>query len=279
MEKSLTNDTSYLEYIDTTSAQGMSREDIPKEYESSKKTSAISKPNKEKPKYINDKIIKDDEFKNVEKGETPKYINEKTIKPGGEFKKYEKETSSKIMKYEKQDIVDNIVKNITGQIIYAINDTMLVGRTDKVNMAISSEIDRKKIISEVKTFNEQNTIIENIRISPIMRAKLIDPTGINFKIVPISEEEQFLEDSDYTLWTWNVTPITKGNNKLLLSIDIIVKDKSKSIKVYDGTIYVYSDDTIFDKIIDFISNYWEFIVGTILIPLIIFLYDRFKNKK
>lgn len=174
-----------------------------------------------------------------------------------------------------QDAVDNI-----GKINYVIQDTMVIGITNEVNMTISGkEVEQKVIIDGVSTFNEHNIYTSDIRITPIMKARLVDPTGVNFRIIPTTEEEQFLEKNDYTLWTWNVTPLTKGNNKLSLSVDVIVNDKSKNIKVYDGIIYVYSDETIISKIINFLTDNWEFIVGTILIPLLVYMYSKIKKRR
>ena len=73
--------------------------------------------------------------------------------------------------------------------------------------------------------------------------------------------------------------MNQGNNKLAIAVDIVVNDKSKSIKVYDGEIYVYSDETFLHKVWSFIMEYLEFVVGTILIPIIIFIYTSIKNKK
>lgn len=180
---------------------------------------------------------------------------------------------------DEQNIFDNSVKNIIGKINYVIQDTMIVGITNKVNMTISNKnISQQSIINGVPTFNNNNLYTSDIRTTPIMKARLIDPKDINFKIVPLSEEEQFIENNDYTVWTWNVTPLTKGNDQLSLIVDIVIDDKSKNIKVYDGVIYVYSNETVIDKITEFLLTNWEFIVGTILIPLIVYLYSKFGKK-
>jgi hypothetical protein len=166
-----------------------------------------------------------------------------------------------------------------GDINYVVNDTMVIGVTTEVNMTISHNVDIEEIINDVETFNEDNVVSEEIRIAPVMRAKLIDPSGVNFRIIPTTNEEQFLEDEEFTLWTWNVTPLLKGDNELELVVDIIIDDRSKSIQVFDGVIYVYSDDSILDIIIDFINNNWTYLLSTLIIPLFLFFYKKGKNKK
>jgi len=177
----------------------------------------------------------------------------------------------------------DIKKNVTiyeyynyGDINYILNDTMIVGKTNIVNMTISKNISQEIIINSVETFSESNIHTDIIRISPIIQAKLIDPTGINFKIVNITNEIQLIEKGDFTKWEWNVTPLNKGNNKLILTINIILNDRSKNIKVYEDFIYVYSDKSIFDIILDFFIMYWKWILSTLIIPLILFFYKKIK---
>jgi len=173
-----------------------------------------------------------------------------------------------------EDILNTITK---GDINYVVNDTMIVGTMTEVNMTISQGVTKEKIISEVESFNRSNLRTDSIRISPVMRARLIDPSdGVNFRIVSKTNDEQFLEFGDYTRWTWNVTPLVKGNNSLSLVVDIMFNDKSKSIQVYDGVIYVYSDKTFFQKLWIFFIKNWQYIFSSLLIPILIFLY---KNNK
>lgn len=166
-----------------------------------------------------------------------------------------------------------------GDINYVVDDTMLIGITTEVNMTISHFVDIETIIEEIETFTEENIHSEQIRIAPVMRAKLIDPTGINFRIISTTNDEQFLEDGDFTLWTWNVTPLLKGENELELVVDIIIDDKSKSIQVFDGVIHVYSDDSFFEIIFNFISKNWMFLLSSLIIPFFVFLYKMKYGKK
>jgi hypothetical protein len=167
-----------------------------------------------------------------------------------------------------------------GDINYVIQDTMIVGVINEVNVTISKGVDIKTIIADVKTFTESNLRTDTVRISPVMRARLIDPSnGINFIIASKTNAEQFLEVGDYTRWTWDVTPLNKGNNKLSLAIDVMYGTNSKSYQVYDGLIYVYSNETFFQKITKFILKNWQFILSSLLLPFGIFLYNKYKNKK
>ncbi len=167
-----------------------------------------------------------------------------------------------------------------GNINYVIQDTMIVGVINEVNVTISKGVDIKTIIADVKTFTESNLHTDTVRISPVMRARLVDPSnGINFIIAPKTNAEQFLEIGDYTRWTWDVTPLNKGKNKLSLIVDVMYGTNSKSYQVYDGLIYVYSNETFFQKITKFLSKNWQYILSSLLIPFGVFLYNRYKKKK
>lgn len=166
-----------------------------------------------------------------------------------------------------------------GDINYIMEDTMVVGKSTIVNMTISDSIDRGIIINQIESFTEENTITTTIRIAPVMRAKLVDPSGgENFTIVPITEEEQLIENNEFTKWEWDVTPLKEGNNKLKLTVDIIIDDKTKNVEVYEDFIYVYSDKTWWNNFVDFMGENWKWFLSTLIIPLLIWLYkSRKKN--
>ena len=167
-----------------------------------------------------------------------------------------------------------------GDINYVVQDTMIIGVINEVNMTISKGVDIKTIIKDVKTFTESNLHTDSVRIAPVMRARLVDPSnGINFIVTPKTNAEQFLEIGDYTRWTWDVTPLKKGNDKLSLVVDVMYGDKVKSYQVYDGIIYVYSNETFFQKFTKFLSNNWQYLLSTLLLPFGIFLYNRYKKRK
>ncbi|MDT8337193.1 MAG: hypothetical protein RQ856_05120 [Candidatus Izemoplasmatales bacterium] len=166
-----------------------------------------------------------------------------------------------------------------GDINYIMEDTMIVNKSTIINMTISESIDREEIIEEIESFTEENTITNVIRIAPVMRAKLVDPSGgENFTIVPITSEEQLIENDEFTKWEWDVTPLKEGNNKLKLTVDIIIEDRTKNIEVYEDFIYVYSDKTWWDNFVDFMGENWQWFLSTLIIPLLIWFYKIKKRK-
>lgn len=166
-----------------------------------------------------------------------------------------------------------------GDINYIMEDTMIVGKPTIVNMTISENVKRDTIIEKVSTFTEENLVTNTIRISPVMRAKLIDPTDMNFTIISITPQEQLIENNEFTKWEWSVTPLNKGNHKLKLTVDIIYGDVSKNVEVYEDFIYVYSDIPWWKITLNFIFEYWKWFVSSIFIPIGIWIYKKIRKKK
>lgn len=169
--------------------------------------------------------------------------------------------------------------NKIGDIIHLIEDTMFYGITDTIELTVSYNTPVNFIIERVGTFHNtrrDNIIIQKIRITPVMEAKLIDPTNGNFQIIPITDQTQIIEyeDDTYTLWQWRVTPLTGGMKNLVLNVNMIVGDHTKSIKIYEDKIYVHI--TRADKFWIWIKLNWTYLTYAIgLITAILgFLYKE-----
>ena len=177
-------------------------------------------------------------------------------------------------------IINNKAKNI-GEIKHLVKDTMRYGKLDTVELTVSYNCPISIITPDVVTFQHtptSNIITTTTLLTPTMRARLIDPSGNSFFIVPITDTVQIVEmkDNTYTLWQWMVTPKRGGNQELIFSVDMIVGNNTKSIKTYQDKIYVYiSPWTI---IWNWISNYWEYITGVVSGLFAIFLaWDQIKK--
>ena len=173
-------------------------------------------------------------------------------------------------------------KDNQGDISYIIKDTMIVGEPTKVQLTISKNVAIKEVINSTETFTSiENIQTDKIRIERKMQAKLIDPVTGNFTISSITSGVQIIENNEITTWEWEVTPLKKGNNKLVLSIDILIDgDIGKTVKVYDGFIYVYSDLTFFEKVKIFFKEKFDYkwLFSTLIIPLFLYFYKRRKKK-
>jgi len=200
----------------------------------------------------------------------------------------EKETEIKndiLVEDETAEKVENIKPKLViledasyGDINYVMKDTMLVGKTTIVNVTISESVSNDIIVDKVKSFTNENITTQVIRIAPLMRARLVDPTNENFTIVSISPDEQLVENDDFTKWEWDVTALKEGSNKLKLTVDVIYDSGSKNVEVFEDFIYVYSDRTWWDNFIDFMDENWKWFLSTLMIPFVIYIYKSRKKK-
>lgn len=181
----------------------------------------------------------------------------------------------KIIKEE--DPFDKQFKYI-GDITHVVNDTMIFGKPHPVDLVISYKTPIDIISQEVESFrrNPNNLNTQKIKITPLMKAKLIDPTKNSFQIIPITDSIQQvdMEEGTYTMWLWKVIPIRGGSNELVLNVDIIIGDNKKSLKIYNDIIYV--EIKTIDKITGWIERNWKYvtyIISTIGI-IIAWLYKE-----
>jgi len=170
---------------------------------------------------------------------------------------------------------DIIIKTNTGLMYHIKYDTMFVGISKEFNLIISKKVLSNNTINEIFT---SQPISKKIKVSNKIKTGLVDPVGTNFDIVYIgSETKQFL-DSSYNIWTWYVTPLVKGENKLILYVEIFEDGEINGHKTYTDIITVISNDNIITKILIFFKTYWQWFIGSIILPFIFFMWKSKKNK-
>ena len=215
----------------------------------------------------------------IEELEVEEVIEELEVEETSAYKIIETDVKS-IETVEAQTIEDLQIQTYnTGQISYNKKDTMTTNEQSEIVLTISNELTFNEIIDTVESFNN-STHSETIRVSKKMTVTLIDPSGgVNFLIVS-KNNTQYIEDGrNFSKWSWYVTPLKTGSNKLILSVDIHIDDTNKNIKTYDDDIVVVSNDSIIDVLINFYLTYWQWIIGTIILPFIIFIWKKRGKKK
>jgi hypothetical protein len=127
--------------------------------------------------------------------------------------------------------------------------------------------------------NNNNLTVRNIRVGNTMEVKLVETNSSeeNFKINSLSSGVQSVEDdSSYTTWEWSVRPVKSGLHKLKMIVVIKGEGFTKDIPVYEDDIYIQSSTRFF--VSQFVSKNWQWLAGSIIIPLIVFFWKR-KDKK
>ena len=116
-----------------------------------------------------------------------------------------------------------------------------------------------------------------VSISQIVIASLSAP---DFIIEQVTPEEQAVAQSVPTEWLWTLIPKSTGKNEIKLSITAIVKIDNKEykyhIKTYETTIVIEVKPQ--QVILDWLAKYWQWLFSTLLLPLGLYLYKRYKKE-
>jgi hypothetical protein len=172
-----------------------------------------------------------------------------------------------------------IDKLVTGKLAYSIPDTMKVGKVYKAVVSATEALNDSILFMNL---DSSEFIKKEIKIFSKVKASLIDPSnGKKFTIMALNSEEQFVDATSNTTWAWNITPIKKGENELMLRVTVkilsYVGEVQKDVPVFEKTILVKASPLVTIKA--FFINYWQWIFGTILIPFVIWFFKTGKEKK
>jgi hypothetical protein len=172
----------------------------------------------------------------------------------------------------------NFSGNKYGIVLYEIPDTMKVGNSYVAKLRISNgggDIILEGI--DIENNNKKIKVIKS-RIGRIMGVKLSNiGNEKDFDIRLLNSEVQVIEEGrSYTSWEWVITPLIHG--KKILKMVIIIKegDFVKDVPVYEDYIYIRSSPGFYLR--GFIEKYWQWLLGTIIIPLFLFIWSKRKKK-
>lgn len=163
---------------------------------------------------------------------------------------------------------------VDGNVVYQIPDTMLVRNTYTVFARIGK--------TRVNIYEEINGTVRqaSIPISETMEVKLIDESPSDNKMFDITMNNNGVQlvdtDNTYTEWSWSVTPKRNGVSQLKIVISII-KNGNKKDLVYSDNVLVRINPR--KQIGFFFKTYWQWLLSTIIIPFIVWLYKRRKKKE
>lgn len=187
--------------------------------------------------------------------------------------KIEKETSS-------VEENNNFGKR-NGIVLYEIPDTMKVGNSYVAKLRISDgggEIILEGLDVDNVSSNKKIKVIKS-RVGRIMGVKLSNIGGEkDFDIRLLNSEVQVIEEGNsYTSWDWVITPLVSGNKKLKMVIIIKEGDFVKDIPVYEDYIHIRNSPGFY--LWGFLEKYWQWLLGTIIIPLFLFIWRKKRSSK
>lgn len=133
---------------------------------------------------------------------------------------------------------------------------------------ISGDLSYKKVVwvggEIVKISNSYTTLSASVE-------------GLDFKIIKLSPNEQPLNPMIPTRWVWQVKPEDYTNSILYLSIESQAVSGKKHLYTNQISIEINKERSKIRMVFHFMRSNWEFLVGTLLIPLIIFVW-KYKHR-
>jgi parallel beta-helix repeat protein len=163
-----------------------------------------------------------------------------------------------------QSLIDEALMRLPeGKVLFNPASKMKVGQSELIEVLITRNISQN-LTEELQGSGEiQNA---TLKISYQMTAKLkADPQ--TFKIVPLCEDTQSVPSYGFAEWEWYVTPIVSGKHWLALEVFATIKaggmEKPSDVRVFKKDIEVDVNPTV--GAWNFLTNNWEFIIGTLLI--------------
>jgi hypothetical protein len=213
-------------------------------------------------------------------------VNQIKIKPKVEKEESIKKEDKVKVEVDDKTTLDDITNESVGIMAYSTPTQMTVGKSYTIKLRISKEKNKIQLITGDRNIPinditiDSKVIIESIRVEPIMSANLISEEG-KFTITPASTETQNIEDKGYTEWAWRIVPLKGGQNflKLVVKVRIINENGEffKDITVFDKNIEVKSNVVFSVK--TWISNYWQWLITTIIIPFLVWFYKKKSEEK
>lgn len=164
----------------------------------------------------------------------------------------------------------------TGKILFNPPKEMTVGHSERIEVRISQDISQD-LIEGLKGKGEVQ--IKEIRVGAFMKAVLSG--GKAFAITPHNPEAEQVVVSPYTQWSWDVLPIDAGEHELHLLVTVRLALPGMAEKTYDHPVI---DKPIRVKVNlpytvkMFVAEYWQWLIATLLLPLIAWLWKAYGPK-
>lgn len=163
-----------------------------------------------------------------------------------------------------------------GEVVFTAPEKMRVADTSEVSLRIAAKNHAAGIL-EGLTEGVTSTA-EQEHITPVMEARLDGGAGVD--VQALGKDAQSVAGGGFAEWRWNVTPKKSGSQRLTVSIIAHLTypdghDVPKTVRTLTRKVEVSANAG--DSIRTFIASYWQWLMTTLIIPIVLFLYRRRSN--
>jgi hypothetical protein len=165
---------------------------------------------------------------------------------------------------------------VKGVIMFNTPRLMQVGQKVRMQVRISKRAQAEFFKSSAV---DSDQTIDSLLVGEIMIVKLI---GDAFHITAYDEDEQGVTDDGYTQWEFDITPQETGVHELYVKAGVLyhlpsLGNTRKFFPSYEKKIRV--EISSWKLVAGFVSNRWEFLVSTILLPGAIWGYSKVRRRR
>jgi hypothetical protein len=178
------------------------------------------------------------------------------------------------------DEVDAALRElVSGNIAFNTPERMQFRESRTIALIASPKLDAAALAGELRERigGDDPIAAEALQIAPLMEVRLEGAPA--FEVVPLTPPRQPVSRAAPTEWRWNVTANETGKQTLHLTINAIVTVDGerfpRSLNVLDRDIEV--DITAMQRLGMFVGNNWQWLAGTIVIPLALWLWTNRKG--
>jgi hypothetical protein len=165
---------------------------------------------------------------------------------------------------------------VQGRIAFNTPERMQYGDSRSIALVASPSMDADTLSSELRNRIGRADPVEvaTLQIAPLMEARLEGAPA--FEVTALTPVQQPVSRSAPTEWRWTVRAAQTGRHQLHLTINAIItvggERYPRSLDVLNRDIDV--DITAGQRIGMFLGTNWQWLVGTVVIPLAVWLWSK-----
>lgn len=177
---------------------------------------------------------------------------------------------------EKTNSVD-LLDLIPGKLAFDIPKQMKVGDRYDVTFSITQSLNEEILFNGLDSTKFE---IRNIDVSSGMRVLIYDPEqGRNFEIHSQSANIQHVTSNKNTTWLWHIKPLKKGSHKIIAKVHATIYTERGTEREINQIVFneeINVEATPSFTLSNFFKSHWQWLFGTLLIPLFVYLYKKRK---
>jgi hypothetical protein len=179
------------------------------------------------------------------------------------------------------EVDDALQELIAGNVAFNTPERMQFHESRAIALIASPQLDPTALSQELRRRIGGNdpVAVQEVQIAPLMEAQLVGAPA--FEVMALTPTRQPVSRAASTEWRWTVQAMETGKHTLNLTINAVVtvgnENFPRSLNVLNRDIDVYI--TAPQRVGMFLSGNWQWLLGTIVIPLAVWLWTNQRKQR